>query len=367
MPKDTPPAPEAPGDPAATDAGGEPGGAVKPWRDEAPDPKRTKKVAKEAAQLAEQHVEDDQDKAAAEAPRDVLDAAGMRVAIGVDVGGSGIKAAAVNLDTGELISPRHRVPTPQPSAPAAVIASIARMIKKITAEVTLDPTVAGRGGLPRGRHRRGDEERRERRPGLGRLRRRQRARARPRPAGPPRERRGRRRRGGDALRGRDGPAGNGVPDHARHGHGLGAVLRRDARPEPRARPHGDPRPGCRATVRRRVPPPSGAQLEGVGDGPRRAPAGDREAVQPQAVHHRWRRLEALGAVHPAADGPRGGRARQAAQRRRHRRGGDRGGRAGARAAAAGARSRDRGRRPIVPCPRASSDPDHGGTCRPCPT
>ncbi len=146
MPKDQPPpAPEAPRD-DAPDA--DPGGAVKPWRDDAPDPKRTKKVAKEAAQLAEQHVEDDQDKAAAEAPRAVLDAAGLRVAIGVDVGGSGIKAAAVNLDTGELLSPRHRVPTPQPSAPAAVIASIARMIKKITAEVTLDAKVPVGVGFP---------------------------------------------------------------------------------------------------------------------------------------------------------------------------------------------------------------------------
>jgi polyphosphate glucokinase len=149
MPKDTPPpAPEEPREPARSESGEEPGGTVKPWRDEAPDPKRTKRVAKEAAQLAEQQVEDDQDKAAAEAPRQVLDAAGMRVAIGVDVGGSGIKAAAVDLETGELLSPRHRVPTPQPSAPAAVIASIARMIKKITAEVTLDPTVPVGVGFP---------------------------------------------------------------------------------------------------------------------------------------------------------------------------------------------------------------------------
>ena len=70
------------------------------------------------------------------------------MAIGVDVGGSGIKAAAVDLDTGELISPRHRVPTPQPSAPAAVIASIARMIKKITTEVSVGPGVPVGVGFP---------------------------------------------------------------------------------------------------------------------------------------------------------------------------------------------------------------------------
>ena len=90
MPKEPPPTAPEPAEPSTQpDATGEPGGASKPWRDEAPDPKRTKKVAREAAQLAEQHVEDDQDKAAAEAARDVLDAIGLRVAIGVDVGGSG--------------------------------------------------------------------------------------------------------------------------------------------------------------------------------------------------------------------------------------------------------------------------------------
>jgi polyphosphate glucokinase len=74
--------------------------------------------------------------------------AGRRVAIGVDIGGSGIKAAAVDLDTGELVSQRHRVPTPQPSAPAAVIASIARLIKRIGGEVELTPDTAVGVGYP---------------------------------------------------------------------------------------------------------------------------------------------------------------------------------------------------------------------------
>jgi hypothetical protein len=66
MPKEPPPtAPEPAESATEPDPPGEPGGAVKPWRDEAPDPKRTKKVAREAAQLAEKHVEDDQDNAAA--------------------------------------------------------------------------------------------------------------------------------------------------------------------------------------------------------------------------------------------------------------------------------------------------------------
>ena len=42
-----------------------------------------------------------------------------RLAIGIDVGGSGIKAAVVDVDTGRLISERLRVPTPVPSTPEA--------------------------------------------------------------------------------------------------------------------------------------------------------------------------------------------------------------------------------------------------------
>jgi polyphosphate glucokinase len=41
------------------------------------------------------------------------------MAVGVDVGGSGIKAAAVDLDTGEIVGLRHRVPTPQPFTKSA--------------------------------------------------------------------------------------------------------------------------------------------------------------------------------------------------------------------------------------------------------
>jgi len=47
--------------------------------------------------------------------------------LGIDVGGSGIKAAVVNTTTGELITERHRIPTPKPATPEAV----AEVIKKI--------------------------------------------------------------------------------------------------------------------------------------------------------------------------------------------------------------------------------------------
>ncbi len=107
----------------------------------------TAAIADEAAALAEIHVEDDQDKAPA-AEGAPVDPGGRRVGIGVDVGGSGIKAAAVDLDSGELIGLRHRVPTPQPSTPAAVVASISRLVKKIVAEVKLGSAVPVGVGFP---------------------------------------------------------------------------------------------------------------------------------------------------------------------------------------------------------------------------
>ena len=49
-----------------------------------------------------------------------------RIAIGVDVGGSGIKAAVVDVEAGRFRSDRIRVATPQPSTPDAVLASVGR-------------------------------------------------------------------------------------------------------------------------------------------------------------------------------------------------------------------------------------------------
>lgn len=41
-------------------------------------------------------------------------------ALGIDIGGSGIKGAVVDLGTGELASKRHRIKTPKESSPGAV-------------------------------------------------------------------------------------------------------------------------------------------------------------------------------------------------------------------------------------------------------
>jgi polyphosphate glucokinase len=43
-----------------------------------------------------------------------------RLGFGIDIGGSGMKAAIVDLTTGELASDRHRIDTPQPATPEAM-------------------------------------------------------------------------------------------------------------------------------------------------------------------------------------------------------------------------------------------------------
>jgi len=56
------------------------------------------------------------------------------VALGIDVGGTGTKAAMIDLATAELVTSRVREKTPQPSEPAAVIDTIASVVDKVLAE-----------------------------------------------------------------------------------------------------------------------------------------------------------------------------------------------------------------------------------------
>ena len=48
--------------------------------------------------------------------------------LGVDIGGSGIKGAIVDTATGELVTERHRIETPQPATPEAVAAVLAQLV-----------------------------------------------------------------------------------------------------------------------------------------------------------------------------------------------------------------------------------------------
>jgi polyphosphate glucokinase len=51
---------------------------------------------------------------------------------GIDIGGSGIKAATVDLATGELTSKRLRLETPKPSTPDAVAAVVADVVTQLS-------------------------------------------------------------------------------------------------------------------------------------------------------------------------------------------------------------------------------------------
>jgi polyphosphate glucokinase len=71
-----------------------------------------------------------------------------RLAIGVDVGGSGIKAAIVDVDTGEMLSERLRVATPLPSTPDKVSASIGRLVRRLAKAGPLPDDAPIGVGLP---------------------------------------------------------------------------------------------------------------------------------------------------------------------------------------------------------------------------
>jgi polyphosphate glucokinase len=76
------------------------------------------------------------------------EAAGGPLAIGIDVGGSGIKAAVVDVSTGRFTSERLRIATPSPATPEAVIASIGRIVRRLAKASGLDTRVPVGVGLP---------------------------------------------------------------------------------------------------------------------------------------------------------------------------------------------------------------------------
>ena len=49
--------------------------------------------------------------------------------LGIDIGGSGIKGAPVDVDKGVLLAERRRIPTPQPAAPKAVAKVVAELVR----------------------------------------------------------------------------------------------------------------------------------------------------------------------------------------------------------------------------------------------
>lgn len=66
----------------------------------------------------------------------------MTTALGIDIGGTGIKAAVVDLERGTLTTQRKRLKTPQPATPKAVSQTIQRLVDD---EEMRAPQLAGAG------------------------------------------------------------------------------------------------------------------------------------------------------------------------------------------------------------------------------
>jgi len=71
----------------------------------------------------------------------------MAHVLGVDIGGSGVKAAPVDTTTGEMIAERQKLETPQPSTPEAVTEVVQKLVTAFSwtgpAGITFPGVVAG--------------------------------------------------------------------------------------------------------------------------------------------------------------------------------------------------------------------------------
>ena len=62
--------------------------------------------------------------------------------LGIDVGGSGIKGALVHMETGEMLTERFRIPTPESRRPEEMAEVVAQIVRHF------DSKGPGGGGLP---------------------------------------------------------------------------------------------------------------------------------------------------------------------------------------------------------------------------
>lgn len=72
----------------------------------------------------------------------------QRLGLGIDVGGTGVKAALVDLDTGTLESRRVRIATPKPSTPEAVAKTIRQVVEAVAADHPFPVDIPVGCGLP---------------------------------------------------------------------------------------------------------------------------------------------------------------------------------------------------------------------------
>ncbi len=68
--------------------------------------------------------------------------------LGIDVGGTGIKAALVDVATGKLVTERIRELTPAPATPEAVLAVVADLVHRLEIRGDLTPGMPGGAGFP---------------------------------------------------------------------------------------------------------------------------------------------------------------------------------------------------------------------------
>jgi polyphosphate glucokinase len=59
----------------------------------------------------------------------------MVQAIGIDIGGTGIKGAVIDTDTGELLTPRAKRPTPEGGEPDAIVRTVTELLADFGSEV----------------------------------------------------------------------------------------------------------------------------------------------------------------------------------------------------------------------------------------
>ncbi len=68
--------------------------------------------------------------------------------LGIDIGGTGIKAAVVDLETGTLVSERMREPTPQPPTREAILATVGDVVHQLGSSGVLTSEMSAGAGFP---------------------------------------------------------------------------------------------------------------------------------------------------------------------------------------------------------------------------
>ena len=81
-------------------------------------------------------------------PLELAAAIPARLALGIDVGGTGVKAAVVDLASGILVSDRIREKTPRPSTPEAVLGTVRAVVARLEAAGHATAELPAGAGLP---------------------------------------------------------------------------------------------------------------------------------------------------------------------------------------------------------------------------